>query len=121
MAEQLYLQVLAVQAEGPAHHQDGALQQVQSVFATMCEDDLDAALDVLLTAAWDGPLDTVRSSREELASRLHIDIKTRKVARVAHGRGTGGQGENVGVDTLPTAEQESYQSLLDDAARGGGY
>jgi len=47
--------------------QDGCLQQVQSVFAGMCEDDLDAALDVLLTSAWDGPLDTVRSSREEFS------------------------------------------------------
>eukprot|EP00775_Hariotina_reticulata_P009794 gene9794-9952_t len=76
-AEQLYLQVLAVQAEGPAHQQDGDVQQVQSVFGSLSEEDVDSALDVLLTSAWDGPLDIVRSSREELASHLHIDIKTR--------------------------------------------
>jgi hypothetical protein len=120
MAEQLYLQMLAVQSDTDAAGDDStepATQQqgVGDGFATLQElpaESLEAALDVLLMSAWDGPLDQVRVSREELAAALHVEIKTRRVAKAVPAAGA------VGVQS---AEQESYQSLLDDAARGGGY
>lgn len=114
MAEQLYLQMLAVQAE--ADGESAEQQQSQSIFAAVSADDLEAALDVLLTSSWDGPLDQARSSREELAGHLHVEIKTRKVARASESRSAVGPAEGA-----RNAEHESYQSLLDDAARGGGY
>ena len=120
MAEQLYVQMLAVQSDVEAAQDTGdtpfhpapatafvSLQQ-------LAPDDMEAALDVLLISAWDAPLEQVRASREELATALHLEIKTRRVARVLPGTGVAG---------LPAKanDQESYQSLLDDAARGGGY
>lgn len=137
MAEQLYLQMLAVQAEAelgaetaPAMaggHPSSAPQAAgtvgpsaghvlgsapSSIFAGLPADDLEAALDVLLVSAWDGPLEQVRANREELASLLQVEIKTRRVARVLPAA--------VAARTA-AVDQESYQSLLDDAARGGGY
>jgi hypothetical protein len=111
MAEQLYLQMLAVQAEADA----ASPEQQQSVFGDVPADDLEAALDVLLISPWDGPLDQARAGREELAGHLHIEIKTRRVAKASEGKGAA-------AELAPNAaEHESYQSLLDDAARGGGY
>lgn len=118
MAEQLYVQMLAVQAE----HQDVDdasdevhLEQAKSIFASVPADDFEAALDTLLVSAWDGPLEQVRAAREELAGYLHVEIKTRRVAKAGTGVAAGV------IPKASTAEHESYQSLLDDAARGGGY
>jgi hypothetical protein len=119
MAEQLYVQMLAVQsdAEGAG---DSSVQQAAGCAASyvgtlqqLPPEDLEAALDVLLVSAWDGPLEQVRESREQLAAALHVEIKTRRLARVRADAGVPGTGSGIG--------QESYQSLLDDAARGGGY
>lgn len=122
MAEQLYLQVLAVQAEGPADGEaaadgSGSSVQASSIFAAVPEEDLEAALDVLLVSAWDGPLDHVRASREELAGHLHIEIRTRKLAKAS--QASCAEGSRAAAPR--PAEHETYQSLLDDAARGGGY
>jgi hypothetical protein len=116
MAEQLYLQMLAVQAEaGVDEAPEQQQQQQQSVFGAVPADDLEAALDVLLISPWDGPLDQARAGREELAGHLHIEMKTRRVAKASEGKGAA-------AELAPNAaEHESYQSLLDDAARGGGY
>lgn len=122
MAEQLYLQMLAVQSDTDAAADDSteaaAQEQQQGAgdgFTTLQElpaESLEAALDVLLMSAWDGPLDQVRVSREELAAALQLEIKTRRVAKAVPAAGAAG---------VQSVEQESYQSLLDDAARGGGY
>jgi hypothetical protein len=119
MAEQLYLQMLAVQADADADEAPEApeqqQQQQQSVLGAVPADDLEAALDVLLISPWDGPLDQARAGREELAGHLQIEIKTRRVAKACEGKGAA-------AELAPSsAEHESYQSLLDDAARGGGY
>lgn len=124
MAEQLYLQLLSVQAEAelsadaeaaaPAAAAAGGSSS-SSIFAALPADDLEGALDVLLVSAWDGPLDDVRASREQLAALLHVEIKTRRVARVL-APGDGGK-----AMAAAASGGESYQSLLDDAARGGGY
>lgn len=114
MAEQLYLQMLAVQSDA-IEEDSSSMQQGPDSFTSLQQlpaQDLEAALDVLLISAWDGPLEQVRASREELAAALHIEIKTRRVAKVL---------PDIGIPGLKTVEQESYQSLLDDAARGGGY
>lgn len=114
MAEQLYVQMLAVQSEADDSN-DGSQQQSIGSFTSLQQlpaEDLEAACDVLLVSAWDGPLEQVRASREELAAALHVEIKTRRVAKVLSDAGPPG---------VKTLEQESYQSLLDDAARGGGY
>lgn len=114
MAEQLYLQMLAVQAESMGNSCTEQLHAGQySIFAAVPADDLESALDALLISPWDGPLEQARAGREELAGHLHIEIKTRKVARPSERRACPGEG--------PCTEHESYQSLLDDAARGGGY
>jgi hypothetical protein len=117
MAEQLYLQMLAVQSEADAEGSNSGSQR-QSVCSftslqQLSAEDLEAACDVLLISAWDGPLEQVRDSREELAVALHVEIKTRRVAKVLSDAGAPG--------VQKPLEQESYQSLLDDAARGGGY
>lgn len=148
MAEQLYLQMLAVQSDTELELTDAdagsndnnntlATQQQDAgdaeapaaaaaaggpTFTTLQQlpaDDLEAALDMLLISAWDGPLDSVRASREELAAALHVEIKTRRVARVLP-ESAGGASALLG-GAGKGFEQESYQSLLDDAARGGGY
>lgn len=113
MAEQLYLQMIAVQPE--AETQDGGDSSTFTSLQHLPEDDLEAVLDVLMASAWDGPLQQVRVSREELAAALHVEIKTRRVAKVLPAGGANPTGLGRGGD------QESYQSLLDDAARGGGY
>jgi len=120
MAEQLYLQMLAVQSEGESFaDEDAATQELERAAAAYTSlqllpaEDLEAALDVLLISAWDGPLEQVRASREELAAALHVEIKTKKVSRVLPDAG--------GAPGFKAVDQESYQSLLDDAARGGGY
>jgi hypothetical protein len=116
MAEQLYLQMLAVQAEVDAEEDaEEQQQQQQSIFAAAPAEDLEAALDVLLISPWDGPLDQARAGRDELAGHLHIEIKTRRVAKASEGKSAAAE------LARNTAEHESYQSLLDDAARGGGY
>ncbi|WIA16609.1 hypothetical protein OEZ85_013276 [Tetradesmus obliquus] len=117
MAEQLYLQMLAVQAEADDEEasEQQQQQQQQSIFVAVPADDLEAALDVLLISPWDGPLDQARAGREELAGHLHIDIKTRRVAKASEGKGAAAE------LARNAAAHESYQSLLDDAARGGGY
>lgn len=115
MAEQLYLQMLAVQSDPVDDSTNNITQQGQEAYTTLQQlpaADLEAALDVLLLSAWDGPLEQVRACREELAAALHVEIKTRRVARVL---------PDTGMPGLKSIEQESYQSLLDDAARGGGY
>ncbi|KAF6263485.1 armadillo-type protein [Scenedesmus sp. NREL 46B-D3] len=114
MAEQLYLQMLAVQAEADAEH-PREQQQQQSVFEAVPAEDLEAALDVLLISPWDGPIDQARAGREELAGHLQIDIRTRRVTKASEGK------DAAAMLAPNTAEHESYQSLLDDAARGGGY
>lgn len=124
MAEQLYLQVLAVQSEADTAEQGGVPDQSMvlagpAAFSSLQQvppDDLEAALDVLLISAWDGPLEAVRASREELAEALHVEIKTRRVAKQLPDSLAGVCG-----GLVKSVEQESYQSLLDDAARGGGY
>jgi hypothetical protein len=116
MAEQLYLQMLAVQPEAGAEDSNNfSLRPFIGSFTSLQQlpaECLEAACDVLLISAWDGPLEQVRDSREALAVELHIEIKTRRVAKVLLDAGAPG---------VKTLEQESYQSLLDDAARGGGY
>lgn len=130
MAEQLYLQLLAVQAEAelsadaaaagegaPEHAAAcGSSNSTSSMFAALPADDLEGALDVLLVSAWDGPLDAVRASREQLADLLRVEIKTRRVQRVL----APGDGAKA-MAAAAAGGGESYQSLLDDAARGGGY
>lgn len=120
MAEQLYLQMLAVQSEGDSFGDEDAttqeLERATAAYASLQQlpaEDLETALDVLLISAWDGPLEQVRASREELAAALHVEIKTKKVSRVLP--------DANGAAGIKAVDQESYQSLLDDAARGGGY
>lgn len=116
MAEQLYLQMIAVQPEADTHPDSSS--DSSSTFTSLQQlpgDDLEAALDVLMASAWDGPLEQVRACREELAAAVHVEIKTRRVAKVLPAAGATPTGPGRGGD------QESYQSLLDDAARGGGY
>lgn len=82
-------------------------------------DTLEAVLDTLLVTAWDGPVEEARSGRQALADALGVEIKAKPVAgaRRAPGgpAGVGAPGYGAYTDNM------SYQSLLDDAARGGGY
>lgn len=115
MAEQLYIQMLSIQAEPEFEGPAAEAADAEKGFAALPPEDLEAALDVLLISAWDGPIEQVRAAREELAAHLHLEIKTRRIAKAS---------EDMSAWAVPkqnTAEVESYQSLLDDAARGGGY
>jgi hypothetical protein len=87
---------------------------------------LEEALDLLLASPWDGPLDGAREARNALAALLRVEVR-------AAGRGGGGAGGGGGAAAAAAAKKAaaaaaaarddylSYQSLLDDAARGGGY
>lgn len=119
MAEHMYVNMLALQsdAESDAITNNASVQfcspdapVAADGLQQLCAEDLEAGLDVLLLSAWDGPLDEVRASREALATALNIVIRTRRLARPLSE-----------ADTSKAVGQESYQSLLDDAARGGGY
>jgi tubulin-specific chaperone D len=125
MGEQLYLQFLAAQAEledeeGPSSSDDDDATAAAAAgsgggFAAVGAEALESALDVLLTVPWDGPVDEARAGRDELAALLGIEVKTRRVA-------AGSAGGAKAVVVAPRwDENASYQSLLDDAARGGGY
>jgi hypothetical protein len=91
------------------------------VFADVPADDLEAALDCLLASTWDGPLEAARDARSQLAALLHVEIKTRRVARVLGACGAAAAVAGAAGGAAPPRDDEGYQSLLDDAARGGGY
>jgi hypothetical protein len=124
MAEQLYLQLLAVQSEAELGGDSPAADMADgsstgsgsSIFTSLPPEDLEAALDALLISAWDGQLEQVRAARQELAALLHVEVKTRRVARVPAADAKAASDVGAVVD-----QEGGYQSLLDDAARGGGY
>ncbi|GBF90082.1 tubulin-folding cofactor D [Raphidocelis subcapitata] len=87
------------------------------------EEGLEGAMDLLLASPWDGPLDGARAARGALAAALRVEVRARAAgaggadaAAVAAKRAAAAAAAAEGRD-----EYLSYQSLLDDAARGGGY
>lgn len=66
----------------------------------------ETASDLILATTWDGELDEARATRDKLAATLNITLP-KMVTK------TGGD-----ANKLNAAEKSSYQSLLDDAARG---
>jgi hypothetical protein len=135
VAEQLYLQLLAADvceaggdAEGGGSDAESAAAggsagaAAASSMPVFQEDVHEQALDLLLTTPWDGPLDGARQARNALAALLGLEVKARPAAAAQPGAGAAAAAA-AGVAKLRVAADEnaSYQSLLDDAARGGGY
>ncbi|KAI8474637.1 MAG: armadillo-type protein [Monoraphidium minutum] len=83
---------------------------------------LEEAMDVLLTSRWDGPLDGARAARGRLAELLGVEVRAR-AAGAGGADGGGGAAARAAAAAAAGRRDEylSYQSLLDDAARGGGY
>ncbi|GLI66672.1 hypothetical protein VaNZ11_010602, partial [Volvox africanus] len=98
-AEQLYLQLLALDTSNPAPTTSGTpLEQVA-----------EAACDLLLSSPWDGELDAAKAARDELAALVGVTVPKMKAPAVATGRM---------VAAAVQDENASYQALLDDFARG---
>jgi hypothetical protein len=136
-AEQLYLQLLARQAElEEEEEEEGACdgqEEPQNPSTTPPTaglgtpgvpavhradvDTLEAVLDTLLVTAWDGPVEEARAGRQQLADALGVEIKAKPVAGARRGPGGAAGAAGYGAYT----DNMNYQSLLDDAARGGGY
>jgi hypothetical protein len=85
--------------------------QVGGVEGGVSQADVDAATELLLASQWDGQVDVARDARDALASHLRVEVPVSK--GVAAARGTAGRTANPANN-----EYESYQSLLDDFARG---
>lgn len=103
-AEQLYVQLLAVEAQDGTDGTDGADGD-----ALRLERNAEAVCDMLLVTAWDGDLDAAKAARDEIAALVGVAVPKMK----APAAGTGGHGGAAGRD-----ENASYQALLDDFARG---
>lgn len=94
-AEQLYLQMLAAEGE------DDSIDP----------EDYEQAMAILMMSPWDGDVEALREPRVQLAGLLHVELpQANPNAKRAAPKMVVRRDEN-----------ESYQSLLDDAARGGGY
>lgn len=119
VAEQLYLQLLVADTV-PCDEADAAAGPAPAAgpgdVPAFDEASHEAALEVLLTTAWDGPLEGARAARNQLAGLLGLQVKTRLVTTGKGAAGGGVAGWRVADD-----ENASYQALLNDAARGGGY
>jgi hypothetical protein len=103
-AEQLYVALLAAQCSS----EEGT--------SVLPAESLDAAMDCLLLSPWDGSLDDARTARDALASTLGVEVRSRRVQRTTPAPATAGTRL---ASCRPAVE--SYASLLEDAARGGGY
>ncbi len=70
----------------------------------------DQITDLLLVTPWDGSLDAARTARDQIAGLISVAVPATKAATGAAGaRGAAaGRGD----------EYSSYQSLLNDTARG---
>jgi len=89
-----------------------------------CDDGLEAAQDLLLSSPWDGPLDAARAARGQLAQLLRVEVRARVAGAGGAAADAGAKRAAAGAAAAGMAAKEdflSYQSLLDDAARGGGY
>ncbi len=102
-AEQLYVQLLAVEA------QDGMDGDGAAGDALRLERNAEAVCDLLLVTAWDGDLEAAKAARDEIAALVGVAVPKMK----APAAGAGGRGGAAGRD-----ENASYQALLDDFARG---
>ena len=71
---------------------------------------LEEAMELLTSTPWDGDVEALRPAREQLAGLLRVTLPEAVAGRV-----------RAAPKAVRRDENESYQSLLDDAARGGGY
>jgi hypothetical protein len=88
------------------------------------EDGLEAAQDVLLTSPWDGPLDEAKAARGRLAQLLRVEVRARPAGAGLNDAAAAAKRAAAAAAAAAVAARDqytSYQSLLDDAARGGGY
>ncbi len=77
--------------------------------------DADAALDLLSSTAWDGPLENVRPARSQLFKCFRLP----EPRLLKPGGPTAGQGGPGGdAEQGRQGEDVSYQSLIDRAVRG---
>lgn len=95
-AEQLYLALLALEPSETGGPEGG-------VDAEAAE----AAQDVVLTTTWDGDLEAAKAARDALAGHLQVKVPAMKT-----------MGAGAGAKKAAKDEYASYQSLLDDFARG---
>lgn len=119
-AEQLYLQLLVAEVEeegaGEEAGADGMGGDAGSEgVLRLAAEAHEQALDLLLSTPWDGPLEGARGARNALAALLGLEVRSRLVGAA------GGVATGVAALRVRADENASYQSLLDDAARGGGY
>jgi hypothetical protein len=118
-AEQLYLSLLALEAEHDeedAEHSSKSQQGNSCTWLSLSGEVIDQALDCLLASTWDGTLADAKTARNGLAALLEVEVKSVVVA--------GGRVQAAcaaGAMVVGRDEHASYQSLLNDAARGGGY
>ena len=106
-AEQLYLQMLAMEPEqlpGSSAHSGAAPA------APVSAEDLEQAQELLLTTCWDGDLDAAKAARDSLATLLRVPLPAMKVAAP----GAAGAGKAV------RDENASYAALVMDFHRGFG-
>lgn len=113
MAEQLYLQLLTMEAEqllGPAL--DDAGQHGGSA-TVVSKDDFDRCQELLLVTSWDGDLEEVKASRNMLSVLVKVPVPAIKASSAAGGPcGTGTRRAAV------RDENASYGALLSDVSRG---
>ena len=124
-AEQLYLSLLALEAEHEEEETEDSAQAGDpsqgtgkaSTWLSLAPEVIEHALDCLLVSTWDGTLGDAKASRNGLATLLGVEVKS-----VVVGAGRSQADGAAGVRKMAMdSESTSYQSLLNDAARGGGY
>lgn len=113
-AEQLYLQMLAMEPEqlpGSSAHSGTAEQGGGAApAAPVSAEDLEQAQELLLTTCWDGDLDAAKAARDSLAALLRVPLPAMKAAAP----GAAGAGKAV------RDENASYAALVMDFHRGFG-
>ena len=110
-AEQLYLQLLALDTSSPhpttASYSPTAAPASPPPPPPPLESVSDAACDLLLATAWDGDMEPAKAARDALAALVGVPVPKMK-APAASARAA----------AAPRDENASYQALLDDFARG---
>ena len=77
---------------------------------TYTEQCVDAAADVLIETAWDGPLDSVKGSRAQLLQIFDLDISGVNVAAAE-------SQQPKQISNKRADENASYQALINDGSR----
>jgi hypothetical protein len=124
-AEQLYLQLLGLE---PAWQEaadevspTANVGKAGSAPGALSAQALEDAQDLLLATPWDAQLEEVYEARSALAALLGVQVRLRSAGRPASAGAASTTGAGDARHVARAGEHASYQSLLDDAARGGGY